>query len=79
MILGDPGFLDDYAVASESTKSSEIQTELDKYITEQREPMNSQNFDTLLWWKLHSPRFPIVSMMARGNITYYSKLLCFMS
>lgn len=39
-------------------------TELDKYLAEDVDPY-SQSFDVLLWWKVNSPRFPILSAMAK--------------
>ncbi|KAK5826513.1 hypothetical protein PVK06_021435 [Gossypium arboreum] len=39
-------------------------SELDKYLAEANEDF-IEDFDILLWWKMNSPRFPILSKMAR--------------
>ncbi|XP_042436796.1 zinc finger BED domain-containing protein RICESLEEPER 2-like isoform X2 [Zingiber officinale] len=39
-------------------------SELDKYLKEETE-VDSVQFDILNWWKVNSPRFPILSLMAR--------------
>nr|XP_043609582.1 zinc finger BED domain-containing protein RICESLEEPER 2-like [Erigeron canadensis] len=39
-------------------------SELDKYLKEDTED-ESEGFDVLSWWKLNSPRFPILSLVAR--------------
>ncbi|KAL4302000.1 hypothetical protein GQ457_10G011150 [Hibiscus cannabinus] len=44
---------------------SENKSELDKYLTEEEDENNSTTFDLLLWWKVNSPRYPILSQMAR--------------
>ncbi|GMI86360.1 DAYSLEEPER [Hibiscus trionum] len=45
--------------------SSESKSELDKYLTEDEEENDSTSFDLLLWWKVNSPRYPILAQMAR--------------
>ncbi|GKA74796.1 zinc finger BED domain-containing protein RICESLEEPER 2-like protein [Tanacetum coccineum] len=46
--------------------SSSSTSELDKYIGEYCEPFDkNMHFKILLWWKVNSPRFPILSLMAR--------------
>ncbi|XP_077243079.1 zinc finger BED domain-containing protein RICESLEEPER 2-like [Tasmannia lanceolata] len=40
-------------------------SQLDRYLSEDVED-DSDKFDILAWWKLHSPRFPILSEMARS-------------
>ena len=46
--------------------SSSSTSELDKYTGEFCEPFDKNvHFDILLWWKVNSPRFPILSLMAR--------------
>ncbi|KAL4313451.1 hypothetical protein GQ457_01G016460 [Hibiscus cannabinus] len=44
---------------------SENKLELDKYLTKDEEENNSATFDLLLWWKVNSPRYHILSQMAR--------------
>lgn len=39
-------------------------SELDKYLKEDTED-ESDKFDMLNWWKVNSPRFPILSLVAR--------------
>ncbi|GJS53056.1 zinc finger BED domain-containing protein RICESLEEPER 2 [Tanacetum coccineum] len=47
-------------------KSSGGEDELRKYLKEPRlELEDDEDFDILTWWKLNSPRFPIVSRMAK--------------
>ena len=49
-------------------KFSGVEDELTKYLKEPRlELEGDEYFDILNWWKLNSPRFPIVSKMAKGN------------
>ncbi|GJV59790.1 zinc finger BED domain-containing protein RICESLEEPER 2 [Tanacetum coccineum] len=49
-------------------KSSGGEDELRKYLKEPRlELEDDEDFDILTWWKLNSPRFPIVSRMAKGH------------
>ncbi|KAH1056005.1 hypothetical protein J1N35_034070 [Gossypium stocksii] len=43
----------------------ESKSELDRYLGENEEVNNSSSFDLLLWWKMNSPRFPILAQMAR--------------
>lgn len=43
-------------------------TELDKYLGEDREPMNSR-FDILQWWKVQQCRYPILAKMARDILS----------
>ncbi|KAD4584364.1 hypothetical protein E3N88_21965 [Mikania micrantha] len=43
-------------------------TELEKYIADGVEKISSEsNFDILLWWKVNSGRYPILSQMAKGR------------
>ncbi|GJR95786.1 zinc finger BED domain-containing protein RICESLEEPER 2 [Tanacetum coccineum] len=50
-------------------KSSGGEDELRKYLKEPRlELEDDEDFDILTWWKLNSPRFPIVSRMAKGEL-----------
>ena len=41
-----------------------VKSELDKYLLEDQEP-ESEDFDILSWWKVNSPRFPVLSQLAR--------------
>ncbi|PWA71318.1 zinc finger BED domain-containing protein RICESLEEPER 2 [Artemisia annua] len=51
-----------------SNRSSGVDDELRKYLKEPPiELDDKEDFDVLLWWKVNSPRFPIVSKMAKGN------------
>lgn len=50
------------AMGSSDITSKKI--ELDKYLGEEREPMDT-NFDILLWWKIQQCRYPILSKMAQ--------------
>ncbi|KAM0898973.1 hypothetical protein ACQ4PT_021594 [Festuca glaucescens] len=46
--------------ASNSSKS-----ELEKYLAEDCEDIESTNFDILAWWKTNSSRFPVLARLAR--------------
>ncbi|PWA66938.1 zinc finger BED domain-containing protein RICESLEEPER 2 [Artemisia annua] len=49
-----------------SSSSTSTISELDKYLCENIEASDSNvKFDILAWWKVNSPRFPILSLMAR--------------
>lgn len=49
----------------ETTQSQGSKTDLDKYLEEPLFPRNV-DFNILNWWKVHTPRYPILSMMARN-------------
>ncbi|KAI3437531.1 BED-type domain-containing protein [Psidium guajava] len=49
----------------ETSQSDETKTDLDKYLEEPLFPRNV-DFNVLNWWKVHTPRYPILSMMARN-------------
>lgn len=40
-----------------------VKTELQKYLAEEHE-VESKNFNILSWWKINSPRFPVLAEMA---------------
>ncbi|XAR68194.1 hypothetical protein NMG60_11003242 [Bertholletia excelsa] len=48
----------------ETTQSQTTASDLDKYLEEPVFPRNC-DFNVLNWWKVHTPRYPILSMMAR--------------
>ncbi|XP_028763726.1 zinc finger BED domain-containing protein RICESLEEPER 1-like isoform X1 [Neltuma alba] len=48
----------------ETSQSQSLTSDLDKYLEEPIFPRNS-DFNILNWWKVHTPRYPILSMMAR--------------
>ena len=48
----------------ETSQSQSMTSDLDKYLEEPIFPRNS-DFNILNWWKVHMPRYPILSMMAR--------------
>ncbi|KAH0696102.1 hypothetical protein KY289_013584 [Solanum tuberosum] len=48
----------------EDSGSLGVKSELDRYLLEDQEP-ESKDFDILIWWKVNSPRFPILSQLAR--------------
>ncbi|KAG8488846.1 hypothetical protein CXB51_016903 [Gossypium anomalum] len=43
----------------------ENKSKLDRYLGKDEELNNSSSFDLLLWWKINSPRFPILAQMAQ--------------
>lgn len=45
-------------------KKERVKTEIEKYLSEDPEDYDDK-FDILQWWKINSPRFPILSKMAR--------------
>lgn len=49
----------------ETSHSEGMKTDLDKYLEEPLFPRNV-DFNILNWWKVHTPRYPILSMMARN-------------
>ncbi|XP_077228545.1 zinc finger BED domain-containing protein RICESLEEPER 2-like [Tasmannia lanceolata] len=44
----------------------ESSSKLDRYLSEDAEEDISEDFDISGWWKLNSPRFPILSQMAQS-------------
>ncbi|GKB02657.1 zinc finger BED domain-containing protein RICESLEEPER 2-like protein [Tanacetum coccineum] len=42
----------------------DCKSELDRYLNEDVED-ESDKFDILNWWKVNSPRFPVLSLLAR--------------
>uniref|UniRef100_A0A5B7C1G3 Putative zinc finger BED domain-containing protein RICESLEEPER 1-like isoform X2 n=1 Tax=Davidia involucrata TaxID=16924 RepID=A0A5B7C1G3_DAVIN len=52
----------------ESSQSQNIKSDLDKYLEEPLFPRNV-DFSILNWWKVHTPRYPILSMMARNILS----------
>lgn len=48
----------------ETSQSQSMSSDLDKYLEEPVFPRNC-DFSILNWWKVHTPRYPILSMMAR--------------
>ncbi|XAR48364.1 hypothetical protein NMG60_11031174 [Bertholletia excelsa] len=49
----------------ETSQSQNMKSDLDKYLEEPLFPRN-MDFNILNWWKVHTPRYPILSMMARN-------------
>lgn len=50
---------------NETSQTQNTKTDLDKYLEEPLFPRNTE-FNILNWWKVHTPRYPILSMMARN-------------
>ncbi|GAB4857221.1 hypothetical protein Ancab_040519 [Ancistrocladus abbreviatus] len=48
----------------ETSQSQSVISDLDKYLEEPVFPRNC-DFNIFSWWKVHTPRYPILSMMAR--------------
>jgi hypothetical protein len=53
-----------FEMAMGNSDTSLKKTELDKYLGEEREPMDS-HFDILLWWKVQQCRYPVLAKMAQ--------------
>ncbi len=49
----------------ENSQSEGTKSDLDKYLEEPLFP-RSGDFNILNWWKVHTPRYPVLSMMARN-------------
>uniref|UniRef100_A0A7N0TJG0 BED-type domain-containing protein n=1 Tax=Kalanchoe fedtschenkoi TaxID=63787 RepID=A0A7N0TJG0_KALFE len=49
----------------ETSQTQSIKSDLDKYLEEPLFPRTT-DFNILNWWKVHMPKYPIVSMMARN-------------
>lgn len=49
----------------ETSQSQNVKSDLDKYLEEPLFPRNV-DFNILNWWKVHTPRYPVLSMMARN-------------
>lgn len=49
----------------ETSQSQNVKSDLDKYLEEPLFPRNI-DFNILNWWKVHTPRYPVLSMMARN-------------
>ncbi|KAK4275533.1 hypothetical protein QN277_018598 [Acacia crassicarpa] len=49
----------------ETSQSEGVKSDLDKYLEEPLFPRNV-DFNILNWWKVHTPRYPVLSMMARN-------------
>uniref|UniRef100_M1BWR2 Ac transposase n=1 Tax=Solanum tuberosum TaxID=4113 RepID=M1BWR2_SOLTU len=49
----------------ETSVSNNIKSDLDNYLEEKLFP-RKDDFNILNWWKVHTPRYPILSMMARN-------------
>ncbi|XP_061369850.1 zinc finger BED domain-containing protein RICESLEEPER 1-like isoform X1 [Gastrolobium bilobum] len=50
---------------NETSPDEDVKSDLDKYLEEPLFPRNV-DFSILNWWKVHTPRYPILSMMARN-------------
>ncbi|KAK8716421.1 hypothetical protein V6N13_043730 [Hibiscus sabdariffa] len=49
----------------ETSQAEGSNSDIDKYLEEPLFPRNA-DFNVLNWWKVHTPRYPILSMMARN-------------
>ncbi|GFS45409.1 hypothetical protein Acr_00g0095920 [Actinidia rufa] len=52
----------------ETSQSQNTKSDLDKYLEEPLFPRN-MDFNILNWWKVHMPRYPILSMLARNILS----------
>ncbi|GKA15293.1 zinc finger BED domain-containing protein RICESLEEPER 2 [Tanacetum coccineum] len=70
----------DFEIYKVRNKLSGGEDELTKYLKESRlELEDDEDFDILNWWKLNSPRFPIVSRMAKGILSIQVSTVAFES
>ncbi|CAA7024962.1 unnamed protein product [Microthlaspi erraticum] len=49
----------------ETSQNQNTTTDLDKYLSEPIFPRSGGEFNILNYWKVHTPRYPVLSMMAR--------------
>ncbi|XP_054796915.1 zinc finger BED domain-containing protein RICESLEEPER 2-like [Prosopis cineraria] len=49
----------------ETSQGEDMKSDLEKYLEEPLFPRNV-DFSILNWWKVHTPRYPVLSMMARN-------------
>ncbi|GAA0153948.1 hypothetical protein LIER_12064 [Lithospermum erythrorhizon] len=49
----------------QTSQSQNIKSDLDRYLEEPLFPRNT-DFTILTWWRVHTPRYPVLSMMARN-------------
>ncbi|XP_015973324.1 zinc finger BED domain-containing protein RICESLEEPER 1 [Arachis duranensis] len=52
---------------NETSQGEGMKSDLDKYLEEPLFPRNV-DFSILNWWKVHTPRYPVLSMMARNML-----------
>ena len=48
-----------------SIQSKQGTNELDRYLQDELFPCEEDGFDILYWWKMHSPKYPILARIAR--------------
>jgi len=48
-----------------SYRSNQVTGELDRYYRADLFPCDDDSFDILHWWKMHAPKYPILTSMAR--------------
>jgi hypothetical protein len=48
-----------------SYQSNKVTRELDRYLRDELFSCDGDHFDILHWWKMHVPKYPILSRMAR--------------
>ncbi|CAF2193437.1 zinc finger BED domain-containing protein RICESLEEPER 1-like [Brassica napus] len=56
---------DKYINETTTSPGQDSKSDLEKYLEEPLFPRNS-DFDILNWWKVHTPKYPILSMVARN-------------
>lgn len=59
----------------ETSLSQNTKSDLDKYLEEPLFP-RSVDFNILNWWKVHEPRYPVLSMMARNILGIPISKIC---
>ncbi|KAM3199981.1 zinc finger BED domain-containing protein RICESLEEPER 2-like [Capsicum annuum] len=66
--IGSLGSFMDDLIKHKAGNTITVKTELQKYLDEANEG-ETKNFNILSWWKIHSPRFPILAEMARDVLS----------
>ncbi|KAM3308596.1 hypothetical protein P3S67_010340 [Capsicum chacoense] len=66
--IGSLGSFMDDLMKHKAENTTTVKIELQKYLDEANEG-ETKNFNVLSWWKVHSPRFPILAEMARDVLS----------
>ncbi|KAM3238296.1 zinc finger BED domain-containing protein RICESLEEPER 2-like [Capsicum annuum] len=67
--IGSLGSFMDDLMKHKAGNTTTVKIELQKYLDEANEG-ETNNFNVLFWWKIHSSRFPILAEMARDVLSF---------